>query len=191
MKLLYFILLLTPSCAYSGELLDRFRHQEIINGGFKDPLWKDRKPERQQKNKEIGFEKAVSCRMCPSYSLIIEEDGSFTYTGLYMSDIRGIITGKIPRKTLDKLFKYIETINYFSLNNRYSYPRTHASRVYTYVKLGSKYKVIENYMNQAPASVWALELMFDSLVTTHVYKKGVRPVTSWSILHRRYMKYHN
>ena len=181
MKILFIFLLLITPLAHSGELYDRFEHQQIIKNGFQDPMWKNRKPKREQKNIEIGFERAVSCRMCQAYSIIIGKDGQFTYQGLYKSKVKGIIKGKVPKKVINKIINYTKTINFFALDNRYSYPRTHASRNYTYVKFNSKYKIIENYMNQAPASVWGLELMLDNIVETYVLKENTRPVVSSSM----------
>jgi hypothetical protein len=181
MRLLLLIILFSPLKAIAGEFYDRFKYQQVVQAGYQDHEWEKHKPKRVQSRVEIGFEKAFSCRLCPAYSIVINSEGDFVYQGIYKVPKVGVVTGTISKEKVSKILGYIETINYFSFRNRYSpRPRTHVSRNYTYVKLGMKSKVIENKMNVAPATIWGLELMLDSIVQQHVFLRNRREVMTYS-----------
>ncbi len=61
---------------------------------------------------------------CPIYTLTVNADGSVDYNGSRFVMVEGEQSSKISLKNVKKLIKKINEINYFSLNNEYTYNAT-------------------------------------------------------------------
>ena len=165
MKLLILpILLFFTLSIRAGEIYNLFEHQNIISNGFSDNKWEENKSKRVKEVFEIGLERKPCQLKCPVYSVIINQKGEFLYIGEQHVKNLGSHSGKVSLQVVKKLRDYVNTINYFSLRNSYSANRSGGTSAFTYVKSGSKQKVISNRHNSAPASIWALELMIDKLI---------------------------
>lgn len=115
---------------------------------------------------EIGLERTRCLTSCPAYTLIIREDGSFRYTGEYAVDKMGDHTGKVSQGLLNQLLAFIAETNYFELEDTYSSAFLDSATSYTMVTQRGNTKVIENYANSGPATLWAIERLIDDLLAS-------------------------
>lgn len=114
---------------------------------------------------EIGLQKTSCFGRCPTFLLNIKMDGSVYYEGHNFVDKMGIYTGKIETYQLINILAYIDEIALMDLQDVYTYGVTDHSSVYTMVKTNSKQKIINNYANTGPATLWALEQLMTQLLT--------------------------
>lgn len=114
----------------------------------------------------IGLERSNCFTGCPAYTLVIERDGSFRWTGEANVERLGAWSGTIERGSLEQVLRYIAAIDYLALADTYRSPFLDNPASYTMVEWGGEIKVIENYGNSAPATVWALERLIDDLLET-------------------------
>ena len=112
----------------------------------------------------IGIERTVCFGTCPAYSFIVKTDGSFKYVGENYVDNVGEYTGTIPTFRLKKVLAAIEDLEFATLATQYTVGVTDMPTVYTMVVQNGQTKVIENYAGVAPARLWAIEELIDSLV---------------------------
>ena len=115
---------------------------------------------------EIGIERALCFAGCPAYTLIISSDGTFRYTGEADVERMGEHTGTLSVGRLNQVLRFIDEMDYMALDNSYTDSYLDGSSVYTMVTRNGDTKVIENYANNGPAQLWALEQLIDSLLET-------------------------
>lgn len=122
----------------------------------------------------IGLERTPCFGKCPIYTVIIHKDGTFRYVGeAYVSHI-GTFTGTVNTNELRDLFKYVNDMKYFQLATGYAYPVTDNPGTFTMVQKGSRTKIVWNYANSGPSSLWALEQLIDKLVLDATWNKPAK-----------------
>ena len=114
----------------------------------------------------IGLERLRCYAQCPAYTVIIQNDGSFRYTGEYGVDRLGEYTGRVSQGRLNQLLAFIAETEFMGLDTSYTSPFLDGPTVYTMVAENGDPKVIENYANSGPATLWAIEQLIDSLLET-------------------------
>lgn len=113
---------------------------------------------------QIGLQKTACYGRCPSFTVIINKDGSVYYSGQSNVEKVGEFTGQLPVYLLNDLFAYINEIHYQKLQDTYSSRITDHASVYTMVKYEDKQKVIKNYANTGPLTLWALQQLVEALL---------------------------
>jgi len=101
--------------------------------------------------------------------LIISADGQFRYTGEYAVDKMGEHTGSVSQGKLNQVLAFIAETNYFDFEDSYSSGFLDSASTYTLVTQRTETKVIENYANAAPATLWAIEELIEGLLETAVW----------------------
>ena len=129
-------------------------------------------PEVEHGITEIGLERTRCYATCPAYTFIIYSDGSFRYVGEYGVDNMGEYTGTISLGQLNQVSKFINESDFFSFKDSYTSPYLDSAASYTMVKQNGKLKVIENYANSGPATLWAIEQLIDDLLDTALWDEG-------------------
>jgi hypothetical protein len=115
---------------------------------------------------EIGLERTRCLTSCPAFSVIIRSDGSFRYEGEFGVERLGVHTGKVDQGLLKQVLAFIAETPYFSFEDTYSSPFLDSASSYTLVTQKDQTKVIENYANSGPATLWAIETLIDNLLET-------------------------
>jgi len=121
---------------------------------------------------EIGLERTRCYAGCPAYTFIIYSDGSFKYTGEYGVENIGEYTGNISLGQLNQVLKFINETEFFKFKDSYSSPYLDSAATYLMVKKKDNLKVIENYANSGPATLWAIEQLIDDLLETALWDEG-------------------
>ncbi len=129
-------------------------------------------PEIEHGITQIGLERGRCFVGCPAYTFIIYSDGSFKYLGEYGVEKMGEYTGNISLGQLNQVFKFINEIDFFSFKDSYTNPYLDSATSYVMVKQNDKIKVIENYANSGPATLWAIEQLIDDLLDTALWDEG-------------------
>ena len=145
----------------AGELLEL--HQQQNDGQLKsEPAVSAAKGEVTR----IGLERLRCFAGCQGYTFIVEPDGRFTYEGRYDVERMGRHTGQVSEGYLLQIIKFMEDMNFMALNTSYADQFLDGPSVYTMVEKGGEIHVVENYANNGPGSLWALEQLMDKLLET-------------------------
>jgi hypothetical protein len=121
---------------------------------------------------EIGLERTRCLANCPAYTVIISADGTFRYTGEYGVERVGEHTGTVEVGQLNQVMSFINESLFMGFENTYSANFLDAPTTYVMIKKGSETKVIENYANSGPATLWAIEQLIDDLLETAEWDEG-------------------
>jgi hypothetical protein len=121
---------------------------------------------------EIGLERTRCLTNCPAYTVIIRADGTFRYTGEYGVERMGEHTGTVSVGQLNQVMSFIAESLFFGLEDTYSANFLDGPTTYVMVKTGNETKVIENYANSGPATLWAIEQLIDDLLETAEWDEG-------------------
>lgn len=130
-------------------------------------------PDRSQHGiDEIGLERTRCLTNCPAYTVIIKADGTFRYTGDYGVERMGEHTGTVSVGELNQVMSFIAESLFPGFEDTYSANFLDAPTTYVMVKTGNETKVIENYGNTGPATLWAIEQLIDNLLETAEWDEG-------------------
>jgi hypothetical protein len=121
---------------------------------------------------EIGLERTQCYALCPAYTVVIKADGTFRYTGVANVERVGDYTGTVSVGALNQLMTFVNESLFMGLEDSYTASFLDAATSYVMVKKGSEVKVIENYANTAPTTVWAIEELIDDLLETATWDEG-------------------
>ena len=121
---------------------------------------------------EIGIERTRCYANCPAYTFIIQADGTFRYTGEYGVERLGEYTGTVEQGTLNQVLRFIDESDFMSFNSSYTTPFLDSATTYTLVTKNDEQKVIENYANAGPATLWAIEKLVEGLLETAIWDEG-------------------
>jgi hypothetical protein len=121
---------------------------------------------------EIGLERTRCLTNCPAYTVIIKADGTFRYTGEYGVERMGEYTGQVEVGQLNQVMSFISESLFSGFEDTYSANFLDAPTTYVMMKTGNETKVIENYGNTGPATLWAIETLLDDLLETATWDAG-------------------
>jgi len=129
---------------------------------------------------EISIERAGSIWGGPVYTFIARSDGTFEYLGYKGVERTGQFSGTISAWEFHQLARFIRDSGYVSFRNQYRVNATDLSTTYTSVVLDGKRKVISNYGDGGPTTLWAIEQLIDDLMRKAEWKlilpKAPKPV---------------
>lgn len=112
----------------------------------------------------IGLERTVCFGDCPVYTVIVSKDGRFLYDGEANVKRIGHFTGKVDTNELREIFRFVSSIGFSRLADGYSYPMTDAASTFTMVRKDGREKIVWNYANSGPPSLWAFDQLIDKLL---------------------------
>ncbi|MGL4610249.1 MAG: DUF6438 domain-containing protein [Trueperaceae bacterium] len=121
---------------------------------------------------EVGLERSRCLTDCPAYTVILNADGTFRYTGEYGVERMGEHTGTISVGELNQVFSFINESLFMGFEDTYSADFLDAPTTYIMIKKGKDLKIIENYANTGPATLWAIEQLIDGLLETATWDEG-------------------
>ncbi len=130
------------------------------------------KPEPIPNISEMRLERTRCLASCPAYSVTIQADGTFSYTGIYGVERMGEHTGQLEVGQLRQLFRYIDEIGFMAFQTSYLSPFLDNATVKTTVVQNDQRQTVTNYANSGPATLWALEELIDMLLETATWDAG-------------------
>jgi hypothetical protein len=119
----------------------------------------------------VSLERTVCYGSCPSYVLTILADGSVTFEGRRYVKSTGVFKKKIAPAKLDPLFKKIEEIHFWELEDSYTSKKNPDGSIsmitdlptrYVTVKSATKSKRVEDYYG-TPPGLRELESLIDEV----------------------------
>jgi len=165
MKSIVTICLFVSTNILAGEISDRY--ESSVTNRYRE-VDASRSYEEIEANdhgiSEIGIERTRCYGTCPAYSVIINQDGTFKYTGYFHVDRMGIFSGTVSKWELRNLFSFIKDVDIESMQDRYFIPVTDSPTTYTLVTINGRTKIISNYANSGPTTLWAIEELIDKLI---------------------------
>jgi hypothetical protein len=159
------ILIIAPAMVLGGDLENLFNKQESkleilrSNSRSHDEVSSDKHGITQ-----IGLERTLCYGSCPAYSVIINSDGSFIYNGYDFVGKIGTFTGTVSKWKLRTLLQFIKDTNIVFFQNSYFRAITDKSTAYTMIQMKGRTKIIRNYANSGPTTLWAIEELIDKLL---------------------------
>jgi hypothetical protein len=117
----------------------------------------------------VSLERTTCFGTCPSYKLIIYENGLVVYEGIDFVGTKGIRKANIGQNDIQQLASKLENSNFFSFQDSYDeYMATDAPSAITYVKIGNKEKRISHYYGDfnAPIELYELEENIDEIANS-------------------------
>jgi uncharacterized protein DUF6438 len=176
-KLTILVLVAGRLCASGGELFDYYyKHVRRTTNwahGLSTPLQQSRFHQILSTNhgiSEIGIERIGSPWGGPTYTFIAKNDGTFRYRGEAYVEHLGQFSGTIPVRQFHELAWFIRDSGYMSFEDEYRFEMTDSLTTFTSVVLDGKRKVIRNYANAGPTTLWAIEQLIDKLVAEAKWK---------------------
>ncbi len=181
MKTLVISLLVTAAVhwpAFAGEISDYyFKHarektnwvQKLIASSQRSSTREEAEPTNHGIT-EIGIEEAGSIWGGPTYTFIAKSDGTFHYYGDKDVERTGKYSGTIPIWQFNGLARFIRDSGYMSFEDEYRREITDCPTTFTTVVLNGKRKVISNYANAGPTTLWAIEQLIDGLMAKAEWK---------------------
>ena len=112
---------------------------------------------------EIGIERTYCFGTCPVYTFIVKRDGTFRYVGRSGVNREGTFTGTVPVEDLEWLALFIKESGFMQLRNSYSMNVSDSPTTYTMVVMKGQRKIVSNYADAGPSSLWAIEQLIDRL----------------------------
>ena len=130
------------------------------------------KPQTLPDISELALERTRCLASCPAYTVTIQADGTFSYTGVYNVTHMGQRTGKVNVGQLKQVFRYIDEIGFTDFKTSYLSPFLDNATVRTSVVQNGTRQTVTNYANSGPATLWALETLIDTLLATATWDVG-------------------
>ena len=173
-------LLLLGAFGLAGELQELHQQQpqvqtapplgaseQVTTPGVKPfPPTANLRPDATHDITAVGLERLRCYAQCPAYTVIIQADGSFRYVGEYNVERLGEYTGRVSQGRLNQVLAFVAETDFAKMNTSYTSPFLDGPTVYTMVAKSGDPKVIENYANSGPATLWAIEQLIDDLLET-------------------------
>jgi hypothetical protein len=113
---------------------------------------------------EIGLERTRCYGRCPAYTVVVQSDGTFRYTGVDFVPRQGEHTGTVSRYDFNQLAQFIRDSGYMQLQDSYTRMVTDFPTVFTTVVMDGKRKVISNYADAGPTKLRAVEQLIDKML---------------------------
>ena len=165
MKYFIFAYLLVFSAVSNAETL----REQFLKSGHSTPLIRDKSRSNDEVSsdkhgiQQVMVETSACFGNCPEYSISISADGMVEYIGYKNVEFIGSRIGHIDNWRIRPLFQFINDSKYFSMQYEYKRGITDHSSVYTMVKKASgESKIIRNYANSGPSSLWAIEELVEA-----------------------------
>jgi hypothetical protein len=160
-------LLFAGPTALAGEISDLYDAPE---GGPKDVQLLDGHVAAEDHGiSEFGIERSACFGACPIYTFIVRSDGRFRYTGVRYVDRVGTFAGSVPVWEFDRLARFIDESGYAGLKDGYAEAVTDNATVYTMAVMNGRRKIVSNYADAGPTSLWAVEALIDHLLVHAIW----------------------
>jgi ankyrin repeat protein len=113
--------------------------------------------------------------MCPGYSVEIHGDGTVKYTGKSFVVVTGEHRDRLSTEQVSELIDAFRTVDYFSLEDEYSYPVTDNPTYLTSFRIDQVEKQVTDYVGDEagmPEAVSELEATIDRVADTKKWITG-------------------
>jgi hypothetical protein len=121
---------------------------------------------------EIGMERGWCYGSCPIYTLVLRNDGTFSYTGVKFVQRVGSFTGTVPVYSFNQLAQYIKDSGYMELQDGYGEIGDDLDTVYTTVVMKGKRKVVMNHGSTGPSKLWGVQQLIDLILANEATWKA-------------------
>jgi len=153
------------SAALAGEIKDRFA--SIEKHGLTMPTTLPAVAEGEEKGasiREIGIERADTFMLHGGYSIILKQDGTFIYECETDDGKLERRTGQAGANEFAELANYLAGTKFMRLEKSYRSNATDQDTHYAMVVTDNGTKIVEDYGQAAPVSLWAIEYILRGIV---------------------------
>lgn len=163
------VILSTPALA--GELYEQFI--KLHPGGDTDVNEQGVSPGARQFSyppkptgiTEIGLERAGCYGTCPCYTVRITSDGRVRYLGERYVSRLGKHTGRIPTYSFQQVAEFIRDAGVAGFHDSYQDLNvSDQETTYTLFAIDGVQKLVSDYGNSGPTTLWAIEQLIDKLL---------------------------
>lgn len=117
---------------------------------------------------QITLQRTACFGFCPMYRLVIDGNGTVTYTGERFVKVTGTRTATISRAAVQQLVKAFEAADYFAMPDHYRGEHTDAPSTITSITMGKRTKTVNHYMGSpnVPQALIDLEAQVDAIANS-------------------------
>lgn len=112
---------------------------------------------------EISLERTPCFGACPVYKVTLKPDGTVRFHGTRFVDKPGDYEGKVDPEDVAKVVVLAEKLGFWNLKDKYTANITDMPGALVTIDTGEKEKTTNNYADQGPAELWAIEQLIDSV----------------------------
>ncbi len=155
------------SWAMAGEIKDRY--ESIEKHGLPVPTTLPAVAVGEDKGasiREIGIERADTFAQHGGYSIILKQNGTFTYEYQADDDKLQRRTGQAGANEFVELANYLAGTGFMELEKSYQSNATDQDTHYAMVVTDNGTKIVKDYGQAAPVSLWAIEYILRGIVLT-------------------------
>lgn len=159
-----FLIQLMVATASAGELAEL--HQRRMDQGGRQgvPRPLEQIMDGVSRTSQIGLEKSDCFGNCMSYSAIINSDGTFVWHGFSNVMRKGRWTGRVSTEMFRQIAITMQELRFQQLADNYELPVTDQQSVYTMEVVDNQRKIIRNYGQAGPMSLWAIEQLIEKML---------------------------
>ena len=118
---------------------------------------------------EVSIEHTPCYGSCPVYKLTLGRDGTATFVGVAHVSKVGTYTAKFGG--FDRLAQAIVQRRFYHLSAKYTASVTDLPHTITTVVSGGKRKIVDNYADTGPQSLWEIQAMIDGVAAELQWEK--------------------
>lgn len=114
--------------------------------------------------KEISLERTPCFGACPIYKVTLKPDGKVVYEGKRFVDKIGRYEAQVNSEDVQRINEIVHKLGYWKLKDKYTAQITDMPSALVTVVTEKKSKTTDNYGNQGPTELWAIEQLIDKVV---------------------------
>ena len=155
---------LIVSTTSAGEIADLHQRRMEQGGrqGASRPL--EQIMDWVSRTSQIGLEKSICFGNCMSYSAIINSDGTFVWHGFSNVMRKGRWTGRVSTEMFRQIAMTMQELRFQQLADNFELPVTDQQSVYTMEVIDNQRKIVRNYGQAGPMSLWAIEQLIEKML---------------------------
>jgi Domain of unknown function (DUF6438) len=120
----------------------------------------------------IILQRTMCFGSCPDYALLIHGSGEVSYMGNEFVKVTGEQHAQIDPEAVRELVKAFYQINFFAMQDLYTYDITDLPFTYTSIFVGNDHKQVCDYAC-APPKLWDLEELIDKVANSAQWVKAI------------------
>lgn len=114
--------------------------------------------------KKISLERTPCFGACPTYKVTLNPDGTVIYEGKRYVEKLGRYEARVNAEDVQRINNIVNKLEFWKLKNKYTARITDMPSAIVTVETSERKKTTDNYGNQAPTELWAIEQLIDKVV---------------------------
>lgn len=114
--------------------------------------------------KKISLERTPCFGACPIYKVTLNPDGTVVYEGKRFVEKIGKYEARVNADDVQRINDIVNKLEFWKLKGKYTAQITDMPSAIVTVETAARKKTTDNYGNQGPTELWAIEQLIDKVV---------------------------